>query len=475
MQEISNSLRQKLGARPQPQTHPDPDLLTAYVERLLPPAECADVIVHLAECRDCREVVALSLSQLPSEAEVQTVAGRSRFWVPAFRWGGAVAVLAVMVTIIVEKPWHAAPASQRQAESTQARPQVVPATTGSTLGTPSAVTSTMTPPERDAAGHASTAAAGLAAANEVSGETRAPAKAPADTIVAELERPMSSLEQPAPAPRRAALRPEPMATLDVVAQGAARSEPRDASLDYVNRNLFKNENTTSLAGADANQLPQTPGPQGLPATSTAYASVFPPLSINDAIRSADSPNIVPPTTAGSGSRPPDTTLKSSSWIIRVPKKVGGSVIAGIQKAEGGVGGLAHSSSFVGGNLATPSPKLADNENEKKTEGYTQWRISNGTLMRSTDSTAWHEAYPQSSNLQFKVLVTKDDQIWAGGNNATIIHSWNAGVNWETLKVPDSGDITAITIDDGWQVKTSNGQTFVSQDHGKTWVPLEAGK
>ena len=107
----------------------------------------------------------------------------------------------------------------------------------------------------------------------------------------------------------------------------------------------------------------------------------------------------------------------------------------------------------------------------------QFRINpDGILMKSTDYTRWHQAYSgQSAELQLKVLLTKGDQVWAGGNNATLIHSWNAGVNWETLKVPDSGDITSITIDDGWQVKTSDGQTFVSQDHGKTWVPLQANQ
>jgi photosystem II stability/assembly factor-like uncharacterized protein len=94
-------------------------------------------------------------------------------------------------------------------------------------------------------------------------------------------------------------------------------------------------------------------------------------------------------------------------------------------------------------------------------------------MKSTDSTQWHEAYPQASDFQLKVVVPREgDQVWAGGNNGTIIHSWDGGVDWETLKVPDSGDITSITVDDGWQVKTSNGQTFVSQDHGKTWTPLD---
>src|SRR5215471_6330017 len=113
MQEISNSLRQRLGARPQPQTHPDPDTLTAYVEQVLPAAERGRVIDHLAECSDCREVVALSLPELRPQQPVLQVPERSRWWIPAYRWGALAATIAIAATLIVEKPW------QRPASTTQ--------------------------------------------------------------------------------------------------------------------------------------------------------------------------------------------------------------------------------------------------------------------------------------------------------------------------------------------------------------------
>jgi photosystem II stability/assembly factor-like uncharacterized protein len=105
-----------------------------------------------------------------------------------------------------------------------------------------------------------------------------------------------------------------------------------------------------------------------------------------------------------------------------------------------------------------------------------WSVTpDGRLINSTDSVKWHEVQTQNPDIQFRVVVTEGRHVWAGGNNATLIHSWNGGVNWETLKVPEAGDITDISIEQDLQVKTSDGQTYVSTDHGQTWVPLQQPK
>jgi photosystem II stability/assembly factor-like uncharacterized protein len=105
-----------------------------------------------------------------------------------------------------------------------------------------------------------------------------------------------------------------------------------------------------------------------------------------------------------------------------------------------------------------------------------WSISpDGKLIKSADLSVWHEVYPQKDDLLFRVVVAEGHDVWAGGNHMTLIHSWNGGVDWKKLKLGDTvtGDITDIVIGDGdVQVKTSNNQTWVSQDRGVTWVPLK---
>ena len=76
---MSNSLRQRLGAGPEPQLHPDSDLLTAYIERSLAPAEQADMVRHLAACSWCREVVALSLPEVQVQPAAVAASRRPSF------------------------------------------------------------------------------------------------------------------------------------------------------------------------------------------------------------------------------------------------------------------------------------------------------------------------------------------------------------------------------------------------------------
>jgi len=105
-----------------------------------------------------------------------------------------------------------------------------------------------------------------------------------------------------------------------------------------------------------------------------------------------------------------------------------------------------------------------------------WSISpDGKLIKSADLNVWHEVYPQKDDLLFRVVVAEGHDVWAGGSHLTLIHSWNGGVDWKKMKLGETatGDITDIVIGNGdVQVKTSNDQTWVSQDGGVTWVPLK---
>jgi hypothetical protein len=76
--------------------HPDPDVITAFVEKSLGERERDQVLGHLAQCRDCREVVTLSFPEqeapLPAAASVRPV------WLawPVLRWGALVACIVVV-------------------------------------------------------------------------------------------------------------------------------------------------------------------------------------------------------------------------------------------------------------------------------------------------------------------------------------------------------------------------------------------
>src|SRR5713101_1561452 len=110
MSALSNIVRLRLASRETSVVHPDADTLTAYLEQLLPGPERNQVLEHLARCGQCREVMALSLTEQPVSGEAALVATlpssgrRWRFWTPAFGLAASLASLAIIAAVIIELP-----------------------------------------------------------------------------------------------------------------------------------------------------------------------------------------------------------------------------------------------------------------------------------------------------------------------------------------------------------------------------------
>jgi len=78
--------------------HPDPDLLTAFAEKLLSERERAQILQHLGQCSDCREVVSLALPEIfiPSIPPAKP----SRLSWTVLRWGAAAACVVVVTAAV---------------------------------------------------------------------------------------------------------------------------------------------------------------------------------------------------------------------------------------------------------------------------------------------------------------------------------------------------------------------------------------
>lgn len=76
--------------------HPDPNLLSAFVERSLGKGERVHLLEHLSGCASCREVV--SLSAAPETSAIVSAARVSSGWLswPALRWAAAGACVVVV-------------------------------------------------------------------------------------------------------------------------------------------------------------------------------------------------------------------------------------------------------------------------------------------------------------------------------------------------------------------------------------------
>jgi len=103
---------------------------------------------------------------------------------------------------------------------------------------------------------------------------------------------------------------------------------------------------------------------------------------------------------------------------------------------------------------------------------TQWKVAGGKLWKSNASD-WQDAYPQRDGaMEFSAVASRGKDVWAGGSHATLLHSRTGGMDWERVKLEDgaSGSIVQISVEGlNVVVKTSDQQTWASQDGGKIWT------
>jgi hypothetical protein len=101
-----------------------------------------------------------------------------------------------------------------------------------------------------------------------------------------------------------------------------------------------------------------------------------------------------------------------------------------------------------------------------------WKVVDGKLMKSSGQSQWEDAYPvASATMEFSFVNARENDVWAGGSRASLIHSRDGGQTWETIKLGDNASGTIVSIIAGTlsvQVKTSDNQTWASADGGKTW-------
>ena len=100
-----------------------------------------------------------------------------------------------------------------------------------------------------------------------------------------------------------------------------------------------------------------------------------------------------------------------------------------------------------------------------------WRISSNRLVRPGEAGTWVEACPGSAALEITAFSVRGSDLWAGGGNGALLHSRDGGATCEqiTLGASATGTITRIETHGAvLLVKSSTGQSWTSQDGGKTW-------
>ena len=492
MPELSNLLRQKLGeAQNGNGNHPDADTLTALTEQLLPAAERQQVLAHLSACGQCREVFALSQPQL-SESATQPVikplpvSRWRKLFTPTFGLAATAAVAAIIAAVMLVPQKQT---RQSQPPSSEAKVTQPAAVQPNVATEPQANVSTPAQPEvDDAVADKATASDQKKENGNESRSLRAAAAPSAKSAPAGLaaasNKDVIARQPAATANKSAAPAPQPVLTASLRKQ------------DFVNTVIFAANSADNFSEvSNANGLPVAPAPQVSASEATFVAgnqgkiTIFQDIPTNLASNQANLRVMTPPPAPEHFSCP----------MCKAVEKKARNVLRRIPGATPAINTNALTLSAMGGQgkfssqlqkeqpveMAAAPEKPASVEGLQRFEGlsgrsmaaYTDsattplWKVLGGKLVKSAGLGQWQDAYPGAS-FQFSTVNARGNDVWAGGTNASVIHSRDGGATWEVPKLGDSasGSIQSILVSGNTvQIKTSDDQSWSSSDGGKTWA------
>ncbi|HMJ23167.1 MAG TPA: YCF48-related protein [Terriglobales bacterium] len=429
MERLPKIVQQRLQATANAGVHPDPDLLAAFAEKSLNERERAQLLQHLGQCTDCREVVSLAM---PEIAALSPIPARSPWltW-PVLRWS-ALAACAVVVSAAVALHYErrqdladvvaqkaAAPSSPANSKtetqvSSQAAPEVAekiappaPVESGRDFGVAGKLANQREdtrarPPARASAmnGLANGGRANNSPGTEGKGNneltanrlTKADALQSTDKPSApRMGRVVGAVAAPAPAGKSKA------------ADSEAQTEERKENLDYA----AKDSNETVTVEAESNTI------------ETAQATV--------------------------GRAKDESDKKLRRTTRKEPKEVP-PASRNIQ------------------NLSALSKTMP------------RWTLSpDGALERSFDSGKTWQIVPVASHAVFRTLAANDSDVWVGGTAGVLFHSSDAGEHWTQVKPVADGkplttDIISVEFTDIQHGKliTDRRETWTTGDGGASW-------
>ncbi len=430
MEQLPKIVQRRLQETAKPGVHPDPDLLAAFVEKSLTDRERSQVLQHLADCADCRDVMTLAMPEVESTPSPSAERSLWLSW-PVLRWG---ALAACVVVVGAAVTLHFQP---RQ------------------IG------------ETSIAEKAPTAPASLTAENKTS---QPPPREKLATDIA-LPAPFQSGRDLGVAGKLAKQREESMDAATVARTTA--SEPRRLDQDGKEQELSNNRLADTIKSADkptpSAGMMVAAAPAPLPSEKPAKAAPQAEAR-NDAVASAPSA-VTDTVTVLEAVQVPERKAKDEATQSESRKEnqaaraaaVGGAAMGG-RKTDSLSAQVAEAAS---GNYAKRS---------RAPYNAPRWTLSaDGVLQRSFDSGKTWQTIPVASDVVFRALAANDSDIWVGGAAGALYHSSDAGQHWVHVYPmadgqPLTADIVTVEFSDTQHGKltTSAHETWTTNYAGATW-------
>ncbi len=437
MEQLPKIVQRRLQATAKPGVHPDPELLAAFVEKSLNDRERSQVLQHLADCADCRDVMSLAMPEIVSVPSPSAERSRWLSW-PTLRWG-ALAACVVVVTAAVTLHQRRQAAELLVAEKTPAAPVSVTAENNAPQP-PREKLAAKIPPSAPFQSDRDYGFAGKLAKQRENNmdagtvATRIPVAAPpgfdrdkkdqalANNRLADASA-LKSADKPAPSAGMMAAAPAPVPAAKAV-QTAPEAEAR-------------NDTAASAPGAMTETV----------TVESANTSVLETLQ-----------------TPARKAKDESTGNEEQKEVRAARAGAGGAMAVGGRKTD---------------SLSTTVEQTAAGDYAKRSQAGRnppRWTLSaGGVLERSFDSGKTWQTIPVASNVTFHTLAVNDSDIWVGGAAGALYHSSDAGQHWVHVNPtadgkPLSADIVTVEFSDTQHGKltTSDRETWTTSNAGETW-------
>jgi hypothetical protein len=494
--------------------HPDADTLSAFAEQTLSDGERSQVFAHLANCRDCREVLYLGLLDSAAPQKVLSFEGRraSRF---AVRWGAVAVAIAVAAVLFVGTRRNSNVALYKQQT-----PEKAPATTTAELKTPGELRDILA--SRDDRAKANSPRAD---GNKIIPTPKHMTAKPSAKFD------FDQTDQVRMAPESHPLENDKFIAQDRNVNGLAKVQPGAVAAagtgaavggSIRGQNAIQSNTTSGQSQAALAQMAQA-NLAGTIVDGSGAVIVNANITMDGPLGSRQTQSdvrgqflfdrLIPGAYSLKAEAPGFKTTQTQQVAVAVGKPSAlqmklepGSVSETVEvssaakPAEVSADERSTSTALLQ-SAAAPAPqsttsavsntraneKQADLARKKTTASYEvsaarmfssplQWTLSpSGAIQRSFDSGSTWQIVPVGKGA-FRALSAAGADVWAGGNAGMLYHSSNSGQTWARVKPAAPGrkleaDITRIEFSDSLNgtVGTAGGEIWITSDGGHSWT------